>query len=525
MKHKNMKWFSLCLALLLVCAGVPAGAQRQTTEISFSIGSRDIYINGVTLQAEPSFTENGTTLVPLRVISEAFGAEVEWWDTTNSVSILLDDCSILLIIGDKTCYVNGTEQKLPAAPVLKNSTTMVPLRFISETFGANVQYNENTHSVVVEYTHVLPGTKLQLSAFGVRLTMPAGWSQKTADSNRLLLENLYSDGTVDFFYILAAETSCSGEEWLKQETAYLQAQYGSTRFQSQSGQSTDENGAWTTLDVAVTYPAWSTTLKERFLAGNDFGYFVRYGRLTPSPQDGAEGDSVAAATGAALQDPGSEPAWDEMEQILESLEITPVTDAEVQTVNPHWNASQHIMNKYDGWQMDLPETFQTLQSETGATLYEQPDGLRLAMVCATNGAPMKFENIVPFYIPLSKSGPVYQGSQIISYSRPTEVFKSYVDAFQTMTTDDLKNAENYVHSEQFILSDEQEYIGGSAYQLVALCFQKDTVRYHSLNYFYVGLSSSYKTTFLAQILMPEETANWLDMDRVYQSLLTFQYSR
>lgn len=525
MKHKNMKWFSLCLALLLVCAGVPAGAQRQTTEISFSIGSRDIYINGVTLQAEPSFTENGTTLVPLRVISEAFGAEVEWWDTTNSVSILLDDCSILLIIGDKTCYVNGTEQKLPAAPVLKNSTTMVPLRFISETFGANVQYDENTHSVVVEYTHVLPGTKLQLSAFGVRLTMPEGWSQKTADSNRLLLEKLYSDGTVDFFYILAAETSCSGEEWLKQETAYLQAQYGSTRFQSQSGQSTDENGAWTTLDVAVTYPAWSTTLKERFLAGNDFGYFVRYGRLTPSPQDGAEGDSVAAATGAALQDPGSEPAWDEMEQILESLEITPVTDAEVQTVNPHWNASQHIMNKYDGWQMDLPETFQTLQSETGATLYEQPDGLRLAMVCATNGAPMEFENIVPFYIS-AKGQPIYSLGKLVGYDRSTVTTKNYQEAFSSSTMSDLTKSNIYVHSTGINSSGaETQYIGGSAYYLVAFCFQKDTVRYHTLNYFYTGLSSNQKITFLAQILMPEETANWLDMDRVYQSLLTFQYSR
>lgn len=522
MKHNHFWIFSLCLALILGGTCVPAGARERVTEISLTIGSGQVTIDGSPIQTEPSYTENGATLVPLRVISEAFGAQVEWSEKTRSVSIYLGDCTILLMIDDKSCYVNGTEKILIAAPALKNSTTMVPLRFISETFGAQVQYDEKTNGVLVRYTHTLTGTKLQMERFGASIIMPEGWTQKTTGADRLLMEKYYSGGTVDFVYVMAAETGVSGEEWLRQETDFLKSGYDTKNFRSEGGTDTDENGDWTTLEVTVTYPLWKTLLKERYMAGADMGYFVRYGRLEPSPQDGDSGDeegadeiSAPARPQGNLGLPGSAPAWDEMERILDTLEITPQTAAAVKAKDPHWNASQHLLNKYDGWQMDLPESFQTVKGQTGHSIYEQqPDGIRLVMACAPEKVLTKFENIVPFRIPLVRDKNNYY-------------YKNYQEAFATRTMDDLKKSGNYVHSESVELSKEQqkEIIGNSTYKLVALNIQKDTVRYHTWNYFFVVAAANNPVYFLAQILMPEQTSNWLDMNRVYQSLHTFRYSR
>lgn len=524
MKHRHFWIFSLCLALVLGGTCVPAGAREKVTEISMTIGSGQVIIDGSPIQTEPSYTENGATLVPLRVISEAFGAEVEWSEKTRSVSIRLGDCTILLMIDDKSCYVNGTEKILTAAPALKNSTTMVPLRFISETFGAQVHYDEKTKAVLVRYTHALTGTKLQMERFGTAIIMPEGWTQKTTGTDRLLMEKHYSGGTVDFVYIMAAETSVSGEEWQQQETNFLKTQYDTKKFQSEGGTYTDENGSWTTLEVTVTYPLWKTLLRERYLAGEDMGYFIRYGRLEPSPQEGdSEGGEEAALASTPvrpkgnLELPGSAPAWDEMERILDTLEIAPQRAAAVKAKDPHWNASQHLLNKYDGWQMDLPESFQTVNSQIGHSIYEQqPDGIRLVMASAPDKVLTKFENIVPFRIPLVRDK-----------NTNNYYYKNYQEAFIMRTIDDLKKSGNYVHSEPVELSKEQqkETIGNSAYKLVALHIQKDTVRYHTWNYFFIGASANYPVNFLAQVLMPEQTSNWLDMNRVYQSLCTFRYSR
>ena len=525
MRHKHVWIFGICIALIMGSMYIPASAQEEVTEISFTIGSGDITIDGKTMKVEPSYEENGATLVPLRVISEAFGAQVDWDGATESVSIRLDDDTILLTIDDKNCYVNNDKKTLITAPALKNSTTMVPLRFISETLGADVHYDGQTNSVLVRYTPALTGTVLQLPNFGVQVTMPEGWTQKTTGNGRLLMEKRYSGGTGDFVYIMAAQASCSGEEWQKQETEFLKSQYGKDKFEAKSGQMTDENGGWVTLDVTVTYPKWKTLLKERYLRGQDTGYFVRYGRLEPSPQDGEEENAAEPAEekpSENLAQPGNTPAWEEMEQILKTLHITLKDVETVNAADPHWNATQRILNKYDGWQMDIPESFQTVKSYEGFSLYEQqPDGIRLAMVAATKqySSMGKFENVLTFRV----SKILTDGEGFLKRE-----YKDYYEGFANYTMNRLKQDGNYVHTEEITLprNREKETIGNSGYKLASLCFQKDTVRYYTMNYFFNGHSAAGNgAKFLGQILMPEQTGNWLDMDRIYQLMRTFRYAR
>lgn len=136
-------------AVVVLSDGEVAGT--QSVEISFNIGDSILKINGEDVEVEtPYVVGEGTTLVPLRVISEAFGAEVNWDEATKTVVIVHNENSITVQIDNKSAFVNGEEKALEEAPELtENGFTMVPLRFISETLGAEVGYDEATHSVTV----------------------------------------------------------------------------------------------------------------------------------------------------------------------------------------------------------------------------------------------------------------------------------------------------------------------------------------------------------------------------------------
>ena len=80
------------------------------------------------------------TYVPIRAITESFGAKVQWNSQSQTVTIDLDNTRIELQIGSTSAKVNGKNLYLEAPPTIVNSRTFVPLRFISESLGAKVQW-------------------------------------------------------------------------------------------------------------------------------------------------------------------------------------------------------------------------------------------------------------------------------------------------------------------------------------------------------------------------------------------------
>ncbi len=140
-------------AAAMLCAAAGANAAEETVEISFSVGDSILTINGSPLEVTaPYIVGDGTTLVPVRVITEAFGAEVGWDGDTQSVNLKYPDVDITIQIGSKSAVVNSHTEELPEAPELSGGTTMVPLRFISETFGAEVDYDAGTERITVTKT-------------------------------------------------------------------------------------------------------------------------------------------------------------------------------------------------------------------------------------------------------------------------------------------------------------------------------------------------------------------------------------
>lgn len=109
-----------------------------------------LYVNGEEAEAGTApVIKNGTTLVPFRVIAEELGAEVVWNKKEQSVTITQDGITVKLVIGSKTAYVDGKAVTLKQAPSVVNGTTLVPVRFVSEALKATVKWENETQSVIV----------------------------------------------------------------------------------------------------------------------------------------------------------------------------------------------------------------------------------------------------------------------------------------------------------------------------------------------------------------------------------------
>ncbi|MDD7353386.1 MAG: N-acetylmuramoyl-L-alanine amidase [Peptoniphilaceae bacterium] len=118
---------------------------------AFKVKEAGVLVNKETLKTEFSpYIKDGRTFVPIREITEKLGANVKWNSKDESIKIALNGDVINMQIDNPNVTVNGKKISLDEAqaPQLalyksprKETKTMVPLRFISETFGYEVNWN------------------------------------------------------------------------------------------------------------------------------------------------------------------------------------------------------------------------------------------------------------------------------------------------------------------------------------------------------------------------------------------------
>lgn len=109
-----------------------------------------VYIDGIPQEFTVApFIENGTTLVPMRAIFEALGAEVKWIEHSKTVIATKQDVTVEIKIGSYFAKLNDEIVKLTVQPRLVEGTTMVPLRFVSEALGAEVEWDGDTRTIQI----------------------------------------------------------------------------------------------------------------------------------------------------------------------------------------------------------------------------------------------------------------------------------------------------------------------------------------------------------------------------------------
>lgn len=134
----------LALTLLLVLVIYPGSPAASAA------GEPQIVINGQTIISDaPPMLINGRTLVPIRVISESLGAEVTWQASTRTVHIRHDGKDMILQLDNVSALVGYQAVTLDAPAVIVNARTMVPLRFVAEAMGAEVVWDAGSRSVLI----------------------------------------------------------------------------------------------------------------------------------------------------------------------------------------------------------------------------------------------------------------------------------------------------------------------------------------------------------------------------------------
>jgi hypothetical protein len=125
-----------------------------TIKIRLWIGKKTAFVNDDPIRLEESpYIQQGSTMVPLRFIGEAFGAKVEWVaEGKGKIIIQLQNHRINLSIGDSLAMIDGKEFMLAVPPEIKNGRTFVPLRFISEGLGAKIDWQPENQEILITLT-------------------------------------------------------------------------------------------------------------------------------------------------------------------------------------------------------------------------------------------------------------------------------------------------------------------------------------------------------------------------------------
>jgi hypothetical protein len=107
-------------------------------------------LNGQELSFEvPPVIENSRTLVPLRAIFEAMGADVQWNSSTQTATATKGSITVVLALNSTSPTINGVVYPLDTAAKIVNNRTLAPLRFVGEAFGGTVKWIEATRTITI----------------------------------------------------------------------------------------------------------------------------------------------------------------------------------------------------------------------------------------------------------------------------------------------------------------------------------------------------------------------------------------
>ena len=104
----------------------------------------------------PPVIKYGRTLIPVRAIVESTGATVDWNGDSQEVTISKDDKIIIFNLSENKVYVNGIVAEIDVPAEIMNNRTMVPIRFVAENFGLNVQWEQDSQTISIDEETIEP---------------------------------------------------------------------------------------------------------------------------------------------------------------------------------------------------------------------------------------------------------------------------------------------------------------------------------------------------------------------------------
>ncbi len=154
---KNKKIISVIMSAVMMLSAASAVFAEEQEKITVTVNDRLIYFK----DQEPVISENNDTLIPLRGVLEAMGADVDWNGEERSVYVKANDnITRLKLFLDNPIITKYTLVSITAmdseeitattAPTLMNERTMIPLRIVSENLGADVHWDDETRHITIK---------------------------------------------------------------------------------------------------------------------------------------------------------------------------------------------------------------------------------------------------------------------------------------------------------------------------------------------------------------------------------------
>jgi len=127
----------------------------QTTNVENAVTVSEyvnVTVNGQPLQSDvkPFVNMDGRTMLPVRAIAEALGAQVQWDEATQTATLTLGAKTVKVTIGQNSILVDGQPVGMDTAAAIKDGRTLLPVRSVGEALGARVGWDEQTKTVQLD---------------------------------------------------------------------------------------------------------------------------------------------------------------------------------------------------------------------------------------------------------------------------------------------------------------------------------------------------------------------------------------
>lgn len=177
LKLKKALLSTIIISVLVAGMVKPAVAQGEQPNKLF-INRQEAVIAGEIHNLDvPPRVWKGTTMLPLRfVVENILHGDVHWDPASGNITISNEEVTVRLRLNEAQAVVNGTTKALTIAPFTEQDRTLVPVRFLAETFGYEVQYDSSDKSITLRPA-LPPVAQFRLS----RDTIIAGQTIEAAD--------------------------------------------------------------------------------------------------------------------------------------------------------------------------------------------------------------------------------------------------------------------------------------------------------------------------------------------------------
>ena len=219
---------------------------------------------------------NDRTLVPVRAIIESMGGSVNWDSDTSTAMLEYNNDIITLTIGSETAYFNDNANTLDTAPQIINDRTMLPIRFIAESFKFDVEWEQGTQTITIKSNTlnptvtteptIAPDNQTNGSKALVVYYSASGTTEKIA-------KYIANAANADIFEIQPVEPYTADDlDWTDESSRVVKEHDDESLRDVELASTTVPN--WDTYDtVFIGYPIWwgiAAWPVNGFVAANDF---------------------------------------------------------------------------------------------------------------------------------------------------------------------------------------------------------------------------------------------------------------